>query len=235
VIDKAVVFALVGIAAAAVSLGAGPPPHAPPPHPAGGGFLLATAPKRAFVPLSARPRGRLVATASGRTEFGSPLVFSVVRRRRNWVAVTSSALPNGRLAWIDARRTPLRFSRTRIAISIDVTRRELYVRDRRRVVRRMRVAVGAPGSPTPTGRFAVTDQIAGRRYGSVYGCCILALSGHQPHTPAGWRDGNRLAIHGGDSATVGDAVSAGCLRARGSDLRYLMKHIRLGTPVFIYA
>jgi lipoprotein-anchoring transpeptidase ErfK/SrfK len=69
----------------------------------------------------------------------------------------------------------------------------------------------------------------------VYGCCLLALSGHQPIVRPGWAGGARIAIHGSPSQLVGEAASAGCLRARNEDLRYLMKRIVLGTPVRIRA
>jgi lipoprotein-anchoring transpeptidase ErfK/SrfK len=102
-------------------------------------------------------------------------------------------------------------------------------------VRSFRVAVGRPGSTTPIGRFAVTDKLDGSRFGPYYGCCILALSGHQPHTPAGWRGGSRLAIHGTSTpGDIGTAASAGCLHASASDLRFLMRAVPLGTPVFIH-
>ena len=100
------------------------------------------------------------------------------------------------------------------------------------VLRRLVVGVGRAGSPTPTGRFSVTDKLAGSAYSAVYGCCILALSATQPNLPAGWSGGNRIAIHGGPT---GGAVSAGCIHAAESDLRYLMRVLPLGAPVTIHA
>jgi lipoprotein-anchoring transpeptidase ErfK/SrfK len=103
-----------------------------------------------------------------------------------------------------------------------------------RVVHEATVAIGRSGSSTPTGRFAITDKIAGSRYGPYYGCCILALSGKQPNLPPGWTGGDRLAIHGTDDlGSIGQPSSAGCLRARDEDLRPLMRRVPLGTPVFI--
>ena len=62
------------------------------------------------------------------------------------------------------------------------------------VVRRVPVGIGAADSPTPVGRYVVTDHIDPADYGtSAYGCCILALSGHQPHPPAGLEPEPRLA------------------------------------------
>ena len=100
-----------------------------------------------------------------------------------------------------------------------------------RVVRRIRVGIGAPGSPTPIGRFAVTDKLNGADYSPVYGCCILALSAHQTHLPTGWTGGDRIAIHGGSTA---GAVSAGCLHASTAELRYLMRLVPLGAQVVIH-
>jgi len=80
----------------------------------------------------------------------------------------------------------------------------------------------------------VTDKLDGTSFGPYYGCCVLALSGHQPHPPAGWQGGDRLAIHGTDApGTIGTASSAGCLRAADADLRYLMQRVPLGTPVLV--
>jgi lipoprotein-anchoring transpeptidase ErfK/SrfK len=98
----------------------------------------------------------------------------------------------------------------------------------------MTVGVGRLDSPTPTGRFAITDKLEGASFSAAYGCCILALSAIQPKLPRGWAGGNRVAIHGTLSATdFGRAVSAGCVHARDRDLRYLMRVAPLGTPVVI--
>jgi lipoprotein-anchoring transpeptidase ErfK/SrfK len=148
------------------------------------------------------------------------------------LGVTTAAVPNGRLAWIPGDRVHVRHVRN--AIQIDLSSRQLRVLRADRVLRTIPVAIGRPGSPTPTGRFHVTDKLRGAAYGRAYGCCILALSGRQPQLPRGWAGGDRLAIHGTPRPDlIGARVSAGCLHARRSDLRYLMRTVRLGTPVFI--
>jgi len=96
------------------------------------------------------------------------------------------------------------------------------------------VGVGSPSSPTPAGRFAVTDRLAGARFSSAYGCCVLPISAHQEHPPAGWANGTRMAIHGtNDPATIGQAASAGCVHAEESAMRALVQRVPLGTPVLI--
>jgi lipoprotein-anchoring transpeptidase ErfK/SrfK len=187
------------------------------------------------VALRDRPRGHVVAQIGDRTQFGSATALSVASRRARWAAVPSSALPNGRLGWVDTRDGALDRRTTDVRLSVSLSHRRLELRVRGKLVRKVPVAIGRPGSTTPTGRFSITDKMPGGRYGPYYGCCILALSGHQPNTPPGWTGGDRLAIHGTNApSTVGTPASAGCLRAADQDLRVLMRRVPLGTPVVIH-
>ena len=199
-------------------------------------FVIAEVMPGAEVAVHARPFGPVLRRLSARTEFGSARRLSVVRSLRGrWLAVTTPELGNGRLGWIDAADRSVRFARTPVALDVDLSLRQLTVRVGDRVARRVRIGVGRPGSPTPTGRFAITDKLSGPEFGSYYGCCILALSGRQPNLPPGWQGGDRLAIHGTPNpAGIGDAVSAGCLHASAADLRALMKTVDVGTPVRIH-
>ena len=187
------------------------------------------------VAVRTRPFGPTMERLGSTTPFGSERALSLVKRLRGrWLAVTSPELGNGRLGWIDARAGGLRYARTRLEIVVDLSRRQLLLRSGSSVLRRVRVGIGRPGSPTPTGRFAVTDKLPGPTYSAYYGCCILALSATQPNLPAGWTGGNRIAIHGTpDASDFGAAVSAGCVHAPDDALRYLMRTVPLGTPVVI--
>jgi hypothetical protein len=223
-------------AAPEATLPAPPPAPAPPPKKAKPKPRPDLAIVRGSVPLRARPNGRVLARAEARTEFGSPRVMSVAARRGPWLGVVTTEMPNGELAWVNARHRGLSLRRTRYSLHADLSGRWLELRRGRRVIRRLTVAIGRPGNETPTGRFAVTDKLRGWDFGSYYGCCVLALNGHQPKLPAGWQGGNRLAIHGTNSpGTIGAAASAGCLRAADADLQVLMRRVPLGTPVFIRA
>jgi hypothetical protein len=208
-------------------------PRAASPRAESPAFLVAR-PRVTSLSLRSRPGGSLVGRLGRRTQFGSEVTLAVVRRRGAWLSVVTTALPNGRLAWVRAR--DVRISHTRISLTLDLSRRALFLKRGDRVLRRMRVGVGRPGSPTPTGRFAVTDKLSGSAYGSYYGCCIVALSAHQPNLPPGWRGGDRIAVHGTNQpSTIGAAASAGCPHARDADLRVLMARVPLGAPVFIQA
>jgi hypothetical protein len=189
---------------------------------------------RRSVPLRTRPNGRMIARARRWTEFGDQRVMSIAQQRGPWLGVVATERPNGKLAWINIKHRGLAFRRRPYSLHADLSGRWVELRKHGRRIRRFSVAIGRPGSPTPTGRYAVTDKLHGATYGSYYGCCILALNGHQTNLPPGWTGGNRLAIHGTNApGTIGTAASAGCLRAADADLRVLMRRVPLGTPVFI--
>ena len=201
-----------------------------PPAPARPADPLAAVLRRPVV-LRAAPGGRRIARLGLRTEFGSQQVLRVVAERGAWLAVLAPELPNGRAGWIPAAAADLRSEPWSVRISL--SKRLLVTRLHGRVRHRFRIAVGAPSTPTPRGRFAVTDRLTVAP-GSPYGCCVLALSGRQPAIPQGWGGGDRLAIHGTSApSSIGKAVSNGCLRAPDRAMRTLLRHIPLGAPVTI--
>ena len=153
-------------------------------------------------------------------------MYRVVARRGDWLAVLAPERPNGRAGWIAADHAVL--GSVRWSITVDRSARRLVLRRSGRVVRKLLVTVGARSSPTPLGRFAVTDKLW-MEPGSVYGCCALALSGNQTR---GRLAGVRLAIHGTRlPERLGRAASNGCARATARDLRRLMRTVPRGTPV----
>jgi hypothetical protein len=199
--------------------------------PSGSGHLAAMAPRRGLT-LRDHPGGKVVAHLRPKTEWGSPTVVWAAQRRGRWLGVVSTAVGNNRIAWLDARRDRPRMWRSPYSLHADLSARTLELWRGSRVVKRMPIGIGGPNTPTPTGRFSVTDKLIPERGLSYYGCCLIALSGRQPHLRPGWAGGDRIAIHGG---SVGGAASAGCLHAPDADLRRLMKVIPIGTPVYIEA
>jgi L,D-transpeptidase-like protein len=184
--------------------------------------------------LRSAPGGHVVARVGRKTEFGSPRVLGVVGQRGGWLQVIASERTNEQRAWI--RAGAVRLGGTDISLRVDRSARRLVLRRGTKVLRRMPIAVGKPGNETPLGRFAVTDLLRTSAPDSPYGCCAVALSGHQTKLEPGWPGGDRLAIHGTpNEETVGTPASLGCMRAYDADIRALMRRVPLGAPVFVRA
>jgi hypothetical protein len=183
--------------------------------------------------LRDRPGGRLKVRIRGTTEWGSPRVLGVVRREGDWLAVLVPELENGESGWIRDDQVS-RLDSVAWSLHADLSKRRIVVKRDGRVVRRLSVGIGRSNHPTPVGRFAVTDKLRVNTPGSPYGCCVLALTGHQTRLPAGWPGGDRLAVHAtADRSSLGRAVSLGCMRAAPAQARWMMRTIPLGAPVFI--
>ena len=177
--------------------------------------------------------GELVERIGRTTQFGSPSVFGVEDQEHGWVGVSTPALPNGQLGWIRLDPTRLASGASQYSVVVDLSAYTAKVFKGDREIRSFPVTVGAPGSPTPTGSFAVTDTFRGG-LASAYGCCAVALSATQPNLPSGWLGGNRIAIHGTTGA-IGVAASHGCVRAADPDVSKLIDLLPLGSPVTIRA
>jgi len=192
---------------------------------------LAARPLHDSLVLRAQPAGKPLMRLASRGPLGGPLVLGVVAVRGRWVKVTAEALPNGHFAWVkfgrDVSVQPIQW-----LLRASLSRRELDVIRHGRVVRSIRVGIGAPSSPTPVGRFAVAEKLTGP-FGPALGPRILVLTARQPRLPAGWNHNITyyVAIHSGSGR--GSAVSAGCLHATEADVRYLMRTVPLGTPIQI--
>jgi hypothetical protein len=211
-------------AAVAAASHAGAPTH-------GVTAALVARPLHGSVVLRAHPGGKPLMRIGPRGPLGGPLVLGVVGVRGHWVKVTAEALPDGQSAWAEFGRDvavqPIQWT-----LRASLSRRTLSVLQDGRVVRTIRVGVGAPGSPTPVGHFAVAEKLIGP-FGPAFGPRIIVLTAQQPNLPTGW---NRsityyVAIHAG--AGRGSAVSAGCLHATEGAMRYLMRTVPLGTAVQI--
>jgi len=183
--------------------------------------------------LRAGPGGAEVAHLERRTGYGAKRVFAVGALRPGWVGVRSFQRPNGRLGWIPA--SALRLEPVHTTLVADLSDRELTIRVDGRVRHRAPLGIGRPGHETPLGRFGVTDRLeGGPGAGAAYGCCVIPLTGHQTKLPAGWTGGTRIALHGTPSpGSVGQEVSAGCLRMRDEDIRRILSAVPLGATLTV--
>jgi hypothetical protein len=211
----------------------GGPLAAPFPTEPGETACYSTASIHSSTVLYREPGGAKRLRITPRTEWGSTRILGVVSQRGDWLGVQASELKNGEIAWIPREKTTL--DCVSWSLHADLSKRTLQVRHNGHTVRKLHVAIGRKDNPTPKGRFTVTDRLQVTSSGSPYGCCVLALTGHQTDLPPYWPGGDRLAVHAtNDESSIGQPVSLGCMRAESAEARWLINHIPLGSPVFIH-
>lgn len=198
-----------------------------------GASVIATA-RRRTIRVRRRPGGRLRRRISRRVFNGQriPLTFAVRRQRRRWVQVDLPTRPNGSRGWV--RRRDVRLSFTRLRIVVRVKRHRLELHDGKRVVSRASIALGKALSPTPHGRYYVTDVVRPSDPKGFYGPYALGLSAHSPvYTSFEGGDG-QVGIHGtSQPGAIGANVSHGCIRVSNAVITRLARRVPLGTPVVI--
>jgi lipoprotein-anchoring transpeptidase ErfK/SrfK len=170
---------------------------------------------------------------------GVPNAFGVLhelvdaRCRPTWYHVQLPLRPNGVTGYVDARDVELARVRTRIVVDLSARRVTLY-RAGQRVLASL-VAIGAPATPTPTGRYYVNQRLIPAEAGGPYGPGAIGISAFSPVLTE-WAQGGPIAIHGTNAPwSIGHAVSNGCVRVPNPVLRRLFNSALVGTPVVIKA
>jgi lipoprotein-anchoring transpeptidase ErfK/SrfK len=201
--------------------------------------------RRAWVVLAAgrvaahtAPHGRVIARFGAKNVNDYPTLFGVRARvinascRISWYLVQLPLRPNGVTGFVPARRVLLASVPTRI--EIDLSARELRFFSGGRLRMRTPAAIGAPPTPTPIGRYYVNQRLVPATRGGPYGPGALGVSAFSP-TLTDWVQGGPIAIHGTDDpASIGRAVSNGCVRVPNAALRRLFRVTPAGTPVVIH-
>jgi len=148
---------------------------------------------------------------------------------QRWIRVQLPTRPNGSQGWVPADAVAL--STTGLRLHVSIRRRVLEVwRDGRRT-RTIKVAVGAPSTPTSTGLFAVADPVPSSGHLGPYVIVLTAYSRVYKEFMGG---PGVHGIHGwGDPSAFGHAVSNGCIRMDRSTVAWLARIVRPGIPVEI--
>jgi len=119
-------------------------------------------------------------------------------------------------------------------VKIDISSRLATIYRNGRVARRFRVVVGAPSTPTPTGRWYVVDRMR-LRTSWAYGKWALATSAFSRVLRRFDGGQGQVALHarGMLSAPVGTAASHGCVRFKDGDVAWMAAHVPNGTQILI--
>jgi lipoprotein-anchoring transpeptidase ErfK/SrfK len=153
--------------------------------------------------------------------------------RATWYRVRLPVYPNNTTGWVPAWKVKL--ARRQLRIVVDVSARRLYLFRRGALVLNVPAAVGKPSTPTPLGRFYVTQRFVLPNSSGPYGPRALGISAFSDVLRS-WRDGGPIGLHGtNEPFSVSRPVSHGCVRLANDAIIKLFRVTALGTPVQIRA
>jgi lipoprotein-anchoring transpeptidase ErfK/SrfK len=187
--------------------------------------------------VSRRPGGRALASFPRLNVNRVPTIFSIrgvvvdagCRPRSYLVQIPKR--PNGVTVWVPARQVTVEKVSTRIVVDLSEKEVTLYKAGKR--VLTSRAAIGAPATPTPTGRFYVNQRLIPADKRGPFGPGAIGVSAFSD-VLTGWTQGGPIAIHGTNAPwSIGKAVSNGCIRIPNAVLRKLFDQTLSGTPVVI--
>jgi lipoprotein-anchoring transpeptidase ErfK/SrfK len=181
-------------------------------------------------PSNAAHARRVAARRTGTRDL--PLVFLVKSRRPGWLEVYLPVRPNLSSGWIRASEVKLAADPYRVEVRLR-SHRLIAWRGQKRIVS-ARIAVGKAVSPTPTGRYYITDLLRPPDPAGFYGPYAFGLSAHSPVFTSFEGGDGQVGIHGtSDPSVIGTDVSHGCIRLDNRTITRLAKRLPLGTPVTI--
>jgi sortase A len=187
--------------------------------------------------IAYRRPGRSVLAHFTRTNVNDArTVFGVLGARGctdRWYRVQLPVRPNGTSGWVRAKDVRVLSVNKEIVIHVKAMRLELLQSGR--VVFRAPIAPGAPDTPTPTGRFYVTERLVPTDPNGPWGPAALGTSAFSP-VLKNWTQNGPIGIHGTDEPwAIGHAASHGCIRLLNSAMEQLYRLTPAGTPVVITA
>ncbi len=193
--------------------------------------VLAPTTVRVAPDLAARSLGVLQPTAP---IAAGPMTLLVLETRlvgeTEWARLLLPRRPNGKTGWV--RSDVLRFRLNAIRVIIDQSDRRTYVLRNGRKVLSVRNAVGTPATPTPTGRFAVAEEI--RVPNGFLGPMVIVTSGFSEVLNEYAGGNGRFAMHGTSlPGLIGTRASHGCIRHRNADILRIASLVSPGTPIII--
>ena len=169
---------------------------------------------------------------------GYPTTFSIVGAIVNktcgasWYRVKLPMRPNGVVGYV--RPADVRVERVKTRIVIDVSARKLAFYRAGKLVLITPVAVGAPSTPTPIGRFYVNQRLVTTNSGGPFGPAALGVSAFS-NVLTGWAQGGPIGIHGTNQPwSISRAVSNGCIRVPNGTLKKIFDATLGGSPVIIH-
>jgi lipoprotein-anchoring transpeptidase ErfK/SrfK len=150
-------------------------------------------------------------------------------RGRCWLRVRLPSRPNAAAAWVNAAGVVVQPTPWRLVVSRAARAISIY-RDGERV-RRFRVVIGAPPTPTPHGLFSIVE-VWRWSPGDFLGSYILPITAHSNVLQEFGGGDGRVGIHGRGGSSLldplGAARSHGCIRLANGAIEWLVRRVGAG-------
>ena len=153
----------------------------------------------------------------------------VIDRHGAWSQVLLPSRPNGSTGWVRTAQVDRRTTPYLVRVHLGSRRLDLFHDSD--LIGSWSVAVGAPATPTPTGRTFILGSVtdANQSFSPV----ILPLGAHSDTLDTYGGGPGTVALHGWpDAGVFGQAVSHGCVRVP-SDALQQLSQVPLGTLVLV--
>ena len=178
-----------------------------------------------------------VTKLTDKTEYNLPRTYLVTDQasRPGWLNVLLPIRPNGASGWIKASDVTLGTSDYEIRIELGA--HKLTLLKLGQPILDSGVVIGADKTPTPPGKFYVTDPLdLHSQPNAGYGVFALGISGYSDVLTSFKGGPGQLAVHGtGNPGQVGQNISNGCVRVPNDIIEQIAAQAPLGTPVTIVA
>lgn len=191
-----------------------------------------------LTPVRARPEGsaKQVAKLRLRMESGQAETYVALHsytdeQKREWLRIRVPGRPNGRVGWVLRESMGDLFSTT-MSVELNRKLRRVTVRRAGKIIMRAPVGIGAPGTPTPAGRYMIRERFK-IPAGGVYGPRALGTTAYSAGL-SGWPLGGIIGFHGTNQpGLIPGAPSHGCVRLRNKDVMRFYRLVKVGTPLTI--
>jgi hypothetical protein len=169
------------------------------------------------------------------TEDGFPEVYMLLAERvlqsgKVWVRIRIPARPNGQIGWVPRGALgSFHSTRWQLVVNRAAERMTAYWDGRQRWS--APVGMGAPGTPTPAGRFWIREKFPIGDRASGYWPDAFGTADYS--TLSEWPGGGVVGIHGpyGEPGAIPGHPSHGCIRMHTGDVAWLYRHIPVGAAL----
>jgi lipoprotein-anchoring transpeptidase ErfK/SrfK len=181
------------------------------------------------------PTSKVVTTLSATTDYGLPRTLLATGVQTGWLHVLLPIRPNGSSGWV--RATDVTTTTTDYQMQIVLSTHHLTLVKAGSPMLETAVVIGKAQTPTPTGRFYVTDPVdLQTNPNGAYGAFAIGLSGFSNVLMSFSGGPGQIAVHGTPYPDqVGQDLSNGCVRVPNTVILQIAKLVPLGTPVTITA